>query len=150
MNRRYNRWWSRFDQPDPYDGSYDITNPQSLNRYTYVNNDPVNFVDPSGLVLDCRTGVDGRITCRDIGGGPGIRIDGGGLFIHGQRETIRSNDSLLDWYLRGRNLSPQFRGGTSFDGSRRVVVAVGANCRRITLNPGSELMSKSAEITRIV
>ena len=36
MFRRYNRWWSRFDQPDPYDGSYDLSNPQSFNRYAYV------------------------------------------------------------------------------------------------------------------
>jgi RHS repeat-associated protein len=49
MFRRYNRWWSRFDQPDPYDGSYNLTNPQSFNRYAYVNNDPVNFTDLSGL-----------------------------------------------------------------------------------------------------
>ena len=49
MFRRYNRWWSRFDQPDPYDGSYDSSNPQSFNRYAYVQNDPVNFVDPAGL-----------------------------------------------------------------------------------------------------
>jgi RHS repeat-associated protein len=35
--------------PDPYDGSYDATNPQSLNRYTYVQNDPLNFTDPLGL-----------------------------------------------------------------------------------------------------
>src|SRR5688572_18892902 len=56
MFRRYNRWWSRFDQPDPYDGSYDLTNPQSLNRYAYVNNDPVNFVDPTGLD-PCPTGT---------------------------------------------------------------------------------------------
>jgi RHS repeat-associated protein len=47
--RRYNRWWSRFDQPDPFDGSYRLADPQSLNRYSYVQNDPVNFVDPSGL-----------------------------------------------------------------------------------------------------
>ena len=33
MFRRYNRWQSRFDQPDPYNGSYDFTNPQSFNRY---------------------------------------------------------------------------------------------------------------------
>lgn len=51
MMRRYNRWWARFDQPDPYDGSYDATNPQSFNRYAYVQNDPVNFIDPSGLLL---------------------------------------------------------------------------------------------------
>ena len=43
MFRRYNRWYSRFDQPDPYDGSYDLTDPQSFNRYAYVQNDPVNF-----------------------------------------------------------------------------------------------------------
>ncbi|HET8669061.1 MAG TPA: RHS repeat-associated core domain-containing protein [Candidatus Saccharimonadales bacterium] len=45
MHRRYNRWWSRFEQPDPYDGSYDLSDPQSFNRYSYVKNDPVNFVD---------------------------------------------------------------------------------------------------------
>lgn len=50
MNRRYNRWWSRFEQPDPYGGSYNLTDPQSFNRYSYAQNDPVNFVDPSGLV----------------------------------------------------------------------------------------------------
>ena len=36
MFRRYNRWHSRFDQPDPYDGSYDTTDPQSFNRYAYT------------------------------------------------------------------------------------------------------------------
>ena len=49
MFRRYNRWQSRFDQPDPYAGSYSLTNPQSFNRYAYVQGDPVNFVDPTGL-----------------------------------------------------------------------------------------------------
>jgi hypothetical protein len=55
MFRRYNRWQSRFDQPDPSDGSYDTTDPQSFNRYAYVQGDPVNFVDPTGL--------DGEFTC---------------------------------------------------------------------------------------
>jgi RHS repeat-associated protein len=52
MHRRYNRWHARFDQPDPYGGSYNLTNPQSFNRYSYVQNDPVNFVDPLGLDPD--------------------------------------------------------------------------------------------------
>src|SRR3989442_11046763 len=52
MFRRYNRWHSRFDQPDPYDGSYDLSDPQSFNRYACTQNDPANFVDPSGLTYD--------------------------------------------------------------------------------------------------
>ena len=52
MHRRYNSWHSRFEQPDPYGGSYDMTDPQSFNRYTYAQNDPVNFVDPLGLDHD--------------------------------------------------------------------------------------------------
>src|SRR5205085_4836716 len=42
----------RFPQPDPSGGSYDFSNPQSLNRYAYVGNDPVNFRDPSGMEAD--------------------------------------------------------------------------------------------------
>ena len=49
MMRSYHGWHSRFDQPDLWDGSYDLTDPQSFNRYSYVQNDPVNYVDPSGL-----------------------------------------------------------------------------------------------------
>lgn len=53
----YGRWLT----PDPYDGSYDWsdpqsqnsgsydwTHPQSLNRYAYVGNSPLNRIDPSG------------------------------------------------------------------------------------------------------
>jgi RHS repeat-associated protein len=49
MYRQYHSYWMRFDQPDPYDGSYNLTDPQSLNRYSYVQNDPVNFVGPGGF-----------------------------------------------------------------------------------------------------
>ena len=38
--------------PDPYDGSYDIGNPQSLNRYVYAMNSPLSYLDPSGLYTD--------------------------------------------------------------------------------------------------
>jgi RHS repeat-associated protein len=49
MYRQYHSYWQRFDQPDPYDGSVNLTDPQSLNRYSYVQNDPVNFVDSTRL-----------------------------------------------------------------------------------------------------
>jgi RHS repeat-associated protein len=65
MHRRYNRWWSRFEQPDPYDGSYNLTDPQSFNRYSYTQNDPVNFTDPTGL-MQC---VDAWCSWGGWGGG---------------------------------------------------------------------------------
>ena len=37
--------------PDPYLGSYDPSNPQSMNRYSYVQNNPLGFVDPQGLEI---------------------------------------------------------------------------------------------------
>ncbi len=39
----------RWMTPDPLGG--DVTNPQSLNRYAYVTNNPTTFVDPKGLHL---------------------------------------------------------------------------------------------------
>ena len=32
MLRNYHGGWQRFDQPDPYDGSYNLTDLQSLNN----------------------------------------------------------------------------------------------------------------------
>jgi len=78
MFRRYNRKHSRFDQPDPYDGSYSLSDPQSLNRYAYTENDPVNLVDPSRLGPDdfkiyCLAGI-----CFGISGsGPSVDIFAG-------------------------------------------------------------------------
>jgi RHS repeat-associated protein len=43
----------RFNRPDPYDGSYDPANPQSLNRYSYALNSPLVYIDPSGLDETC-------------------------------------------------------------------------------------------------
>ncbi|HJT29925.1 MAG TPA: RHS repeat-associated core domain-containing protein [Pyrinomonadaceae bacterium] len=49
--RQYDSLSARWTAPDPYNGSIERSSPQTLNRYTYVNNDPVNKVDPSGLML---------------------------------------------------------------------------------------------------
>jgi RHS repeat-associated protein len=45
--RMYESNLGRWMSPDPLGG--DVTNPQSLNRYTYVLNNPVNLIDPLGL-----------------------------------------------------------------------------------------------------
>jgi len=47
MMRSYVNALARFSSPDPLSSSR--ANPQSLNRYPYVHNDPINSVDPIGL-----------------------------------------------------------------------------------------------------
>jgi RHS repeat-associated protein len=54
--RQYSEAQGRWISPDPYDGSYDFSSPQSFNRYSYVLNNPLNFVDPLGLDCDPREG----------------------------------------------------------------------------------------------
>lgn len=50
--REYNPIHGRWPSPDPGGLlSVDTTNPQTLNRYAYANNDPVDGVDPLGLFV---------------------------------------------------------------------------------------------------
>jgi RHS repeat-associated protein len=44
---------ARFNSPDPIAGS--TSDPQSLNRYSYVRNMPVMLTDPAGLTPQCNT-----------------------------------------------------------------------------------------------
>lgn len=47
--RQFSLQQGRWMSPDPFKGSYDLENPQSLSRYAYVNGNPLASVDPSGL-----------------------------------------------------------------------------------------------------
>jgi RHS repeat-associated protein len=47
--RKHENTAGRWTTPDPYAGSMRLGNPQSFNRYSYVQNDPVNLIDPVGL-----------------------------------------------------------------------------------------------------
>jgi hypothetical protein len=46
---------NRFIQPDSI--IPDLANPQDLNRFSYVRNNPLNYVDPSGHVICNDEGV---------------------------------------------------------------------------------------------
>lgn len=48
--RQYNNTQGHWLSPDPYSGSYDVSNPQSFNRYAYASNNPLVNTDPSGLL----------------------------------------------------------------------------------------------------
>jgi RHS repeat-associated protein len=65
--RQYSTNLGRWQSPDLYAGSYDFTNPQSFNRYTYALNNPSSLVDPSGLTTTCVL-QNGAFSCIDDGG----------------------------------------------------------------------------------
>ena len=51
VNRIYSSEQGRFTQPDPIGmASVDLTDPQTLNLYTYARNNPVDLTDPTGLI----------------------------------------------------------------------------------------------------
>jgi RHS repeat-associated protein len=82
MMRRYTGKWHRFAQPDPSDGSYNLTNPQSFNRYAYVRNDPVNFIDPLGLDPEAEGGIGNGLAAY-VGPFESVTVVGGDLGIIG-------------------------------------------------------------------
>lgn len=87
--RKYDNSAGRWTSPDPYSGSMDIADPQSMNRYAYVVNDPVNFVDPGGL--DGYGPVLGNVDITDYDDSHVRFIDaalGSGLVLRGQQPLV--------------------------------------------------------------
>jgi RHS repeat-associated protein len=66
--RQYSNTQGRWMSPDPYDGSMDIGNPQSFNRYAYVSNNPLRFTDPTGLRICNGSPADSDGPCTVPGG----------------------------------------------------------------------------------
>ena len=68
--RYYNPQLGRWTQQDPVGGS--LSKPDTLNRYLYVDDDPVNRVDPSGK--DTTGQCVGAITATVIGSAGGYYV----------------------------------------------------------------------------
>jgi RHS repeat-associated protein len=86
------RWLS----PDPYSGSYDASNPQSMNRYVYALNNPLSNIDPSGLDFCIYDNGDGT-------GVAYINLDGGSLDCPGNGFYINTMATSLDGIVMNSN-----------------------------------------------
>lgn len=79
MYREYNPTQGRWISPDPAGlAAVDPTNPQSWNRYAYVMNNPLAFVDPLGL--DGCPGASSDVPCITISAKP---CPGGSTYQNG-------------------------------------------------------------------
>jgi hypothetical protein len=122
MARRYSVG-GRFSQPDPSGGSYDLSNPQSLNRYAYVGNDPVNFRDPSGMEMQSSfCGAEfGYGQCGNSWGGGSFAGNGWGLDPHPGKEIIKQRGSADNQYwwawiqIGDKTIGWFVKGSTSFE-----------------------------------
>ena len=123
--RNYAYVQGRWLSPDPLGG--DITNPQSLNRYAYVMNNPTTLIDPLGLCspsdLNCHEPCQIG-SCREpgvfpppaggLGGGCSGLLLGGcnsGLpwnvsqeMLAGQAQYVVNNNLVRPRWLRGHDL----------------------------------------------
>ncbi len=100
--RHYSSQYGRFMTPDPSGLLYaDLTNPQSLNLYSYALNNPLRFIDPTGLYCVDENGDDlvddngdqifsGQGDCQDYGGS---WITVGGQDNFQQQMTVSADDS---------------------------------------------------------
>jgi len=79
--RQYANKQGRFFSPDPYDGSYDMSNPQSMNRYVYAMNNPLSYLDPSGLDACAYDLGGGNVLIYNDENGANIDCPGNGIYI---------------------------------------------------------------------
>lgn len=84
--RQYSPLQGRWMSPDPYDGSYDVTDPQSLNRYTYALNSPLAYVDPDGTsITSISCDANGVCTIHVTASAPVLSPSGCGFLCQSQK-----------------------------------------------------------------
>jgi RHS repeat-associated protein len=139
--RQYTSTAGRWFSPDPYSGSYDLSNPQSLNRYAYVMNNPLSFLDSSGLALQfsCTTtdtgfftnegaGVNSTTDCTFWGDGTGDPL----IYLptSGRGPTtlpLHPNNNPSPWKKFGKALVDCAKGSAGTAGAGAGLVAAGSN-----------------------
>lgn len=77
--RYYDSEIGRFTSVDPWEG--DVNDPQTLNKYTYVNNNPLKYNDPTGEALQSIPAVLG-VFAAWVGGGAAVGIGVQGVSDH--------------------------------------------------------------------
>jgi RHS repeat-associated protein len=106
QQRYYASTLGRFTSPDRSGKNESLGNPQSFNRYAYVNGDPANFNDPSGdsaITEYCISkGLFGSTDCASFITAYGMQYTGSSFILDSQSFDIEGGD--LSQFLQ----SPRF------------------------------------------
>jgi len=132
--RNYASAQGRWLGPDSYLGSYDLTNPQSMNRYAYALNNPTSFTDHKGLFLDGDPGdtVDAYTGGNDTGGGSQPDCNSNDtVCVTGTPPTVPDPCDAVSCFPGGSNPGP---GGTQRTPGNPPAPKNGRNC---TAGPAS-------------
>jgi len=110
----------RFTSPDPFGGHQE--DPQTLNKYAYVRNNPLNLTDPTGLdfYLDCaETENNGRI-CQGGHAGRTVTFDNGSEHFIATRVYYNKDTGALEDQWGGSYTAEVDSGGVhlSSDGGK--------------------------------
>ncbi len=98
--RYYGSALGRFTSPDKPLVDQFVYNPQSWNLYTYVRNNPLAFIDPTG---NCSQGSDGRF--HDDPGSPCVKPGDNSTTVYANEDianAARSQVGSWSWLQRGQ------------------------------------------------
>jgi RHS repeat-associated protein len=126
----------RFTSTDPVGGR--LANPQSLNRYTYVLNNPLKFIDPTGMIVEWYDNV-----CKKVGGKDVCTSKAEGKYLADLDKKIAGDDkkardkaqTLKNTYLKLDGSSVLFevaqgdssgssRGDIAYEGNDHFVISL--------------------------
>ncbi|MBE1487623.1 RHS repeat domain-containing protein [Plantactinospora soyae] len=141
--REYDPAIGRFVSIDPI---MDLTDPQQMHGYTYANNNPVTFSDPTGLKFDCGGGT-GTYSCTNPDGSVTTQVELTG-------ESKKKYDKALDgirkrnkcqasfWCRNGQKVKQAASASADWlkspDGIGFLAgLAVGVGCSALTLGVGT-------------
>lgn len=124
---RAGRWTS----PDPYNGSMSLGNPQSFNRYSYVENQPTNFVDPRGLNA----------------ASPGTTY-GGILWTMWYGNNIDGWRLVRQWFEAYPGSGGEGAGGGSGNGSSSPQDKISEDCKKAVKALGEDIWNKVQELMK--
>ncbi len=109
MARFYRDALGRFNSPDPLSGS--IGDPQSLDRYSYAQNDPIDLTDPSGECIPPDTyryyAVQNAPACQ-YGGGGGMFAEQGADWFFFAMDMMDLALTVTSYNVSGDRVTPVY------------------------------------------